>query len=105
MPEIETHRSINVTVAKERLQIRTDLSDAELKEIIDYIDERFESYGKYNLEAGKRMALLALEMGQQLFEYRKRLHQAKVYKEQMEQGLNDLNVLLDEGIDHSKKWP
>ncbi len=104
MADIETHRSISVNVAKERLQIRTDLPDADLKEILDYIDERFESYGKYNLEAGKRMALLALEMGQQLFEARKRLHQAKVYKEQMEQGINDIVSLLDEGVDHSNDW-
>ena len=104
MADIETHRSISVNGAKERLQIRTDLPDADLKEILDYIDERFESYGKYNLEAGKRMALLALEMGQQLFEARKRLHQAKVYKEQMEQGINDIVSLLDEGVDHSNDW-
>lgn len=104
MADTETHRSISVNVAKERLQIRTDLPDADLKEILEYIDERFESYGKYNLEAGKRMALLALEMGQQLFEARKRLHQAKVYKEQMEQGINDIASLLDEGLDHSADW-
>ena len=65
MSDVETHRSISINVAKERLQIRTDLSDADLKEIVDYIDERYASYGKYNLEAGKRMALLALEMAQQ----------------------------------------
>ncbi|MCQ2054428.1 MAG: hypothetical protein MJY82_03955 [Fibrobacter sp.] len=105
MAEFETHRPISVTVAKERLQIRTDLPDADLKEILNYIDERYESYGKYNLETSKRMALLALEMGQQLFELKKRLHQAKVFKEQMDQGLKDITSLLDEGIDHSKDWP
>ena len=56
MADVESHRSISINVAKERLQIRTDLSDADLKEIVDYIDERYASYGKYNLEAGKRMA-------------------------------------------------
>ena len=56
MSDVETHRSISINVAKERLEIRTDLSDADLKEIVDYIDERYASYGKYNLEAGKRMA-------------------------------------------------
>lgn len=104
MAELETHRPISITVAKERIQIRTDLPEADLKEILDYIDERYESYGKYNLEASKRMALLALEMGQQLFELRKRLHQAKVYKEQMDQSIKDISSLLEEGIDHSPNW-
>ena len=98
MADVESHRSISINVAKERLQIRTDLSDADLKEIVDYIDERYASYGKYNLEAGKRMALLALEMAQQLFEAKRRLHQAKVYKEQMDQSIKDISSMLDEGI-------
>lgn len=94
-----------MTVARERLQIRTDLPEAELKEIVDYIDERFESYSKFNLESGKRMALVALEMAQQLFEARNRLHQAKVYREQVEQSLKDITSLLEEGIEHPKEWP
>ena len=100
----ETLRSVSINVAKERLQIRTDLSDADLKEIVDYIDERYDSYGKYNLEAGKRMALLALEMAQQLFEAKRRLHQAKVYKEQMDQSIREISSLLEEGIDQPKNW-
>ena len=104
MADVETHRSISINVAKERLQIRTDLSDADLKEIVDYIDERYDSYGKYNLEAGKRMALLALEMAQQLFEAKRRLHQATVYKEQMDQSIREIASLLEEGIDQPKNW-
>jgi len=104
MSDVDTHRPVSITIAKERLQIRTDLPDAELKEIVDFIDERYESYGKYNLEAGKRLALLTLELGQQLFEARKRIHQAKVYKEQMDQGIRDITNQLEEGIDHSENW-
>ena len=104
MADVETHRSISINVAKERLQIRTDLSDADLKEIVDYIDERYESYGRYNLEAGKRLALLALEMAQQLFEAKRRLHQAKVYREQVDQSIKDISSLLEEGIEQPKEW-
>ena len=104
MADLNTHRPVSITVAKEKLQIRTDLSDADLKEIVDYIDERYDSYGKYNLEAGKRMALLALEMAQQLFEAKRRLHQAKVYKEQMDQSIREISSLLEEGIDQPKNW-
>lgn len=104
MAEVETHRPVSVTVVKERLQIRTDLSDADLNEIISFIDERYDSYEKYNLETGKRLALLTLELGQQLFEMRKRLRQAKVVMEQMDQRIRDVTSLLDEGIDNGEEW-
>ena len=50
------------------------------------------------------MALLALEMAQQLFEAKRRLHQAKVYKEQMDQSIREISSLLEEGIDQPKNW-
>ena len=104
MSDLEFHRPVTVTVANERLQIRTDLPEAELKEMLDFIDERYAGYEKYNLDASKRLALVALEIAQQLFEARKRLHQAKVVKEQMDQGIKDLTSLLEEGIDHPEPW-
>ncbi len=104
MSELESHRPVTVSVANERLQIRTDLPEAELKEMLDFIDERYAGYEKYNLEAGKRLALVTLEIAQQLFEARKRLHQAKVLKEQMDQGIKDITSVLEEGIDHPGPW-
>ncbi len=104
MADLNTHRPVTITVAKEKLQIRTDLSDSDLQEVLGYIDERFESYAKYNLEATKRLALLALELGQQLFDARKMLRQAKVQREQMDQRLKELSSLLDEGQDPSESW-
>ena len=104
MAELNTHRPVSVTVAKEKLQIRTDLSDSDLQEVLGYIDERFESYGKYNLENAKRLALLALDLGQQLFDARKMLRQAKVQREQIDQRLKELSSLLDEGQESSGAW-
>ena len=53
MAELNLHRPVSVTVAKERLQIKTDLPDGDIKEIVDFIDERYASYDRFKLEAGK----------------------------------------------------
>ena len=104
MAELNTHRPVSITVAKEKLQIRTDLSDSDLQEVLGFIDERFESFGNYNLENAKRLALLALDLGQQLFDVRKMLRQAKVQMDQMDQRLKELSSLLEEGQDSSEDW-
>ena len=97
MAELNQHRSVSVTVAGERLQIRTDLPDGELREIVDYIDERYTSYERYNLETGKRMALLALEMCEQLFAHRKMLHEIKVERDELNNAMKEMAALLEEG--------
>ncbi len=104
MADLNTHRPVSVSVANEKLQIRTDLSDSDLQDVIGYIDERFDSYSKYNLESGKRLALLALDLGQQLYDARKMLRQAKVQREQLEQRLKELSSLLDEGLEAPGSW-
>jgi len=100
MADLNQHRSVSVTVAGERLQIRTDLPDGELKEIVDFIDERYASYDRYNLEAGKKFALLALEFGQQISELKKMLRQIKVERDELNNGIKEIAALLDEGLEH-----
>ena len=80
MAELNTHRPVSITVAKEKLQIRTDLSDSDLQEV------------------------LGLDLGQQLFDVRKMLRQAKVQMDQMDQRLKELSSLLEEGQDSSEAW-
>ena len=92
-------RSVTVTVAQERIQIRTDLPDAELGEIIAFIDERFKRYEKYQMDYKKRLSLLAVELTSELFEVRKNMRRAKRYCEQMDKSARDLGSLLEEGID------
>ena len=101
MAELNLHRPVSVTVAKERLQIKTDLPDGDIKEIVDFIDERYASYDRFKLEAGKKMALLALELGQQLFE--KMLHQIKVERDELNNSIKEMAALLDEGLDRPEK--
>jgi len=99
MASIEPLRSVNISVAQEAIQIRTDLPDAELKEIVDSINQRFERSSKFQMDNRKRLALLAVELSSEIFELRKQLGRAKIYYDQMEKGLQNLTLLLDEGMD------
>lgn len=101
MAEIQALRSVSVNVAQESIQIRTDLPDAELKEIADFIDQRFGRSSKFQMDNRKRLALLAVELSSEIFELRKQLRRAKVYYEQTEQDLKNLALLLDEGMSHT----
>lgn len=103
MAEIAPLRSVSVSVAQESIQIRTDLPDAELKEIVDSIDQRFERSSKFQLDNRKRLALLTVELTSEIFELRKQLRRAKAYYEQMEKDLQSLNLLLDEGLERSSQ--
>ncbi len=102
MAEIEPLRSVSVSVAQEHIQIRTDLPDGELKEIGDFIDARFERSSKFQMDNKKRLALLAVELTSEIFELRKQLRRAKVYYDQMEKDVENLSLLLDEGIARAK---
>lgn len=103
MAEIAPLRSVSVSVAQERIQIRTDLPDAELKEIGDFIDQRFERSAKFQMDNRKRLALLSVELTSEIFELRKQLRRAKAYYEQVEKDLKNLNLLLDEGLENANR--
>ncbi|PWJ70101.1 MULTISPECIES: hypothetical protein [unclassified Fibrobacter] len=102
MAEIEPLRSVSIDVAQECIQIRTDLPDAELKEIGDFIEARFERSSKFQMDTKKRLALLAVELTSEIFELRKQLRRAKVYYDTMEKDVKNLSLLLDEGIARAK---
>lgn len=102
MAEIQPLRSVSINVAQEHIQIRTDLPDAELKEIGDSIDARFDRSSKFQMDYKKRLALLAVELTSEIFELRKQLRRAKAYYDQMEKDIETLSLLLDEGIARSK---
>ena len=101
MANIEPLRSVNISVAQEAIQIRTDLPDAELQEIVDSINQRFERSAKFQMDNRKRLALLAVELTSEIYELRKQLGRAKIYYDQMENGLQNLSLLLDQGMEHS----
>lgn len=99
MASIEPLRSVNISVAQESIQIRTDLPDAELTEIVDSINQRFERSAKFQMDNRKRLALLAVELTSEIMELRKQLGRAKIYYDQMEKEIQNLFLLLDEGIE------
>ncbi|MCF0215212.1 MAG: hypothetical protein HUK21_01910 [Fibrobacteraceae bacterium] len=98
MAEAENLRSVSVTVAQERLQIRTDLPDTELQEIVEQINKRYAMYSKYQMEVPKKFALLAVELMSEISELRKQLRKAKIYCQQMDKDVKDIYALLDENI-------
>lgn len=99
MANIEPLRSVSVTVAQESIQIRTDLPDAELSEIVTSIDKRFEHSSRFQLDNRKRLALLAVELTSEIMELRKQLSIAKIYYDQTEKELQNLLSLLDENTE------
>lgn len=98
MADNDSLRSVSIVVAQESIQIRTDLPDAELKDIGEFINQRFDRSAKFQMENRKRLALLAVELTSEIFELRKQLRRAKIYYETMEQDLKNLSLLLDEGL-------
>ena len=103
MASIEPLRSVNITVAQETIQIRTDLPDAELTEIVESINQRFERSAKFQMDNRKRLALLAVELTSEIVELRKQLGRAKVYYDQMEKEIQNITLLLDEGQERLEK--
>ena len=51
------------------------------------------------MDARKRLVLLAVELTSEIRELRKQLGSAKVYYDQMEKEIQNLSLLLDEGMD------
>ncbi len=47
----------------------------------------------------KRLALLAVELMSENMELRKQLSRAKIYHDQMEKEIENVSLLLDEGMD------
>ena len=79
----ETLRSVSINVAQERIHIRTDLPDTDLKEIVDFIESRLDNSSKFKLE---------------IVELRKQLRKAKTYHDLMDKDLRELSLQLDEGL-------
>jgi hypothetical protein len=94
---------VNITVAQETIQIRTDLPDAELNDIVDSINQRFDRSAKFQMDNRKRLALLAVELTSEIMELRKQLGRAKIYYDQMEQEIQNITLLLDEGQERLEK--
>ena len=100
MASIEPLKSVTISVAQESIQIRTDLPDAELNDIVENINQRFDRSAKFQMDNRKRMALLTVELMSEIMELRKQLGRAKNYYDQMEKEVQNLTLLLDEGVDN-----
>ena len=93
-------QSVTITGAQESIQIRNDLPDAALNELVEKINQRFERSAKFQMDNRKRMALLAVELMSEITELRKQLGRAKIYYDSMEKEVQNLTLLLDESMDN-----
>ena len=94
----ETLRSVSINVAQERIHIRTDLPDTDLKEIVDFIESRLDNSSKFKLELKKQLCLLAVELTSEIVELRKQLRKAKSYHDLMDKDIRELSLQLDEAL-------
>ena len=62
-------RPAKITIAQERLNIQTDLSDQELEKILEYLNRKIEKYiGENTNETKKRLLLMALDISAEFFD-------------------------------------
>lgn len=68
-------RSVRVTVGQEKFQIQTDLNDAEIEEIVNFVSKKMDQHLKANsrLEIRKQLILMAMDIASELFDTRRRL--------------------------------
>lgn len=90
-------RSTKVTIGTDRLQIRTDLSDQELNEIVEYVSQKLERYSAEvpANEMRKRLILMSLDIASEYFDTRRRLLKLQKSNEKVEQEVGVLNTLID----------
>ena len=64
-------RSVRVTVGQEKFQIQTDLNDAEIEEIVNFVSKKMDQHLKANsrLEIRKQLILMAMVIYSDLFYY------------------------------------
>ena len=78
---------------------KTSTSDL-TAQIVENINQRFDRSAKFQMDNRKRMALLAVELMSEIMELRKQLGRAKIYYDSMEKEVQNLSLLLDEGMDN-----
>lgn len=83
-----------VEIGNDRFQIQTDLTDAELSAIVDYVTKKMQSYvnSDARMDMRKQMILMAMDISSELFDMRRR---HAVYKEFYRESQKTAKVLAD----------
>lgn len=96
-------RPAKITIAQERLNIQTDLSDQELEKILEYLNRKIEKYiGENTNETKKRLLLMALDISAEFFDIRHRYHKLAENEKNIEKEISTLNNLLQQELDDQK---
>lgn len=91
-------RSVRVTVGQEKFQIQTDLNDAEIEEIVNFVSKKMDQHLKSNprLEIRKQLILVAMDIASELFDTRRRLKKAHIYYQESQKTAGILASMLEE---------
>ncbi|MCK9181404.1 MAG: cell division protein ZapA [Fibrobacteraceae bacterium] len=98
-------RTTRVEIGKDRFQIQTDLSEAELSAIVEFVSKKIQDQvnSDARMDMRKQMILMAMDITSELFEYRRRSAKYKSYYEESQKMAKILADLLEDGIRQSEE--
>lgn len=79
-PDLSLHTA-RVEIGNDRFQIQTDLTDAELSAIVDYVSQKVQAHVRSDarMDMRKQMLLMAMDITSELFDMRRRHARYKEY--------------------------
>lgn len=93
-------RPAKITLAQERINIQTDLSDQELERILQFLTRKIDKYiGENTNETKKRLLLMALDISAEYFDIRHRYQKLLEKSENADKEISILNTQLQQGLD------
>lgn len=99
--ELHTAR---VEIGKDRFQIQTDLTDAELSAIVDYVTKKVDAYvsSDARMDMRKQLLLMAMDITSELFDVRRRHAHYKEFYLESQKTSGILSQMIDEALDEMK---
>ncbi|MDR1760343.1 MAG: cell division protein ZapA [Fibrobacter sp.] len=97
-------RTTRVMVGSSRFQIQTDLTDRELSEVVQFVDEKLAQYENPSsrVDLRSQMILMALDISSELFELRRRLARADYYQKESQRTAQILIDLIESSVGEEK---
>lgn len=92
-PDNSLHTA-RVEIGNDRFQIQTDLTDAELSAIVEYVSQKVQMHVRSDarMDMRKQMLLMAMDITSELFDMRRRHAR---YKEYFLESQKEAKILID----------
>lgn len=96
--------TVKVEIGKDRFQIQTDLTDAELSAIVDYVTKKVDAYvsSDARMDMRKQLLLMAMDITSELFDVRRRHARYKEFYTESQKTAGILSQMIDEALDSVK---